>query len=129
MGNLNEKQVVCRLNKPIYGLKQSPRCWHKTLHGVLVGEGCELTRSKADNCVYTWRQGDKLLVLMVFVDDILLAHNDVHMRDKIKRKLMEAFDMREWQHVSLPTFHISPFTNHILDVQTSRLARPQRARP
>jgi hypothetical protein len=52
--------LVCRLNKPIYGLKQSSRCWNKKLHAVLTGQGCKLTRSHADYCLYHLRRGDEL---------------------------------------------------------------------
>jgi hypothetical protein len=88
-------QWVCKLNKPIYGLKQSSRCWNRKLHEVLTGEGCELKRSHADYCLYVLRQGDSLVVVLIYVDDIVLAHNDAVLRDKVKSKIMQALAVRD----------------------------------
>jgi len=41
---------VWLLKKSIYGLKQSPRCWHTNIDSVLQGIG--LTKSSNDPCLY-----------------------------------------------------------------------------
>ncbi|CAB4030147.1 uncharacterized protein K02A2.6-like, partial [Paramuricea clavata] len=46
----NGKKLVCKLNKSLYGLKQSGRNWNATLHNYLVKEG--FMQSQADPCVY-----------------------------------------------------------------------------
>ena len=49
VGKNNEK-LVCKLNKSLYGLKQSGRNWNKVLHDYLGSRG--FTQSLADPCVY-----------------------------------------------------------------------------
>ena len=63
------------LRKAIYGLKQAPRVWWLNLSSTLTSHG--FTPSLADTCLF-YRQGKHGLVLMlVYVDDVLVAgHND-----------------------------------------------------
>lgn len=44
------EQLVCKLNKSLYGLKQSGRNWNKMLHDHLSEKG--FTQNPADHCVY-----------------------------------------------------------------------------
>ena len=39
----NNKNMVCRLNKALYHLKQAPRAWYERLHNYLVKIGFEKT--------------------------------------------------------------------------------------
>ncbi len=34
-----QKQLVCKLQKSLYDLKQSPRCWNEALHAQLLEMG------------------------------------------------------------------------------------------
>jgi hypothetical protein len=46
-----KKELVCRLKKSLYGLKQSPRMWYKKIDTYMLGLG--FTRSKARSlCVF-----------------------------------------------------------------------------
>ena len=45
-----EEHLVCRLRKPLYGLKQSPRKWNEKFDSFLTLFG--LTRSSVDPCIY-----------------------------------------------------------------------------
>ena len=45
-----KKELICRLKKSLYGLKQSPRMWYHKFDTYIRGLG--LTRSKEDHCVY-----------------------------------------------------------------------------
>ena len=42
--------MVCKLKKSLYGLKQSPRAWYECIHAFFVKEG--LVRSHADHSLY-----------------------------------------------------------------------------
>ena len=47
----NGEKVVCKLNKSLYGLKQSGRNWNGVLHSYLISDG--FIQSQSDTCVYT----------------------------------------------------------------------------
>ena len=71
---LQQDNKVCKLEKAIYGLKQSGRQWHNKLNGILIREG--LQTAGYDPCAcQTEHKGTKLIVLK-YVDDILIARNN-----------------------------------------------------
>ena len=45
-----KKELVCKMKKSLYGLKQSPRMWYQKFDTYMLGLG--FTRSKEDQCVY-----------------------------------------------------------------------------
>jgi hypothetical protein len=45
-----KKELVCKLKKSLYGLKQSPRMWHQRFDTYMLG--LDFTRSKEDHCVF-----------------------------------------------------------------------------
>ncbi|POM64845.1 Hypothetical protein PHPALM_19568 [Phytophthora palmivora] len=55
------EEWMCLLKKSIYGLRQSPRNWNNTLHLSYKGEG-----------LYWMMIEDRLILLPIYVDDILL---------------------------------------------------------
>lgn len=57
------ERLVCKLNRSLYGLKQSSMCWNYTLNQNLLSEG--FAKSSADPCVYTKRINNQLTLLMV----------------------------------------------------------------
>ena len=65
-----QEHLVCKLNRSLYGLKQSPRCWNQILHTQLIVMAFKQTPS--DPCIYT-SLSDRLCVLAVYADDILIA--------------------------------------------------------
>eukprot|EP00253_Pinus_taeda_P031537 PITA_31537 len=69
-----KKELVCKLNTYLYGLKQSPRMWYKKFDTFIRGLG--FTRSKADHCVYFKLIGDRVIYVVLYVDDMLLVGND-----------------------------------------------------
>lgn len=62
---------VCKLQKSLYGLKQSPRCWNQRFREVLIE--FNPSESLADPCLFHRNiNGNKLLVAL-YVDDGLVA--------------------------------------------------------
>ena len=68
------KELVCRLKKSLYGLKKSPRMWYQKFDTYIRGLG--FTRSKEDHCVYFKLIGERVIYLVLYVDDMLLIGND-----------------------------------------------------
>ena len=68
--NVNNKELVLKLDKAIYGLKQSGRCWNDKFHYFIRSIG--FTQSSSDKCAYVGSyEGDKVY-LALYVDDVLL---------------------------------------------------------
>ncbi|MCP3664053.1 MAG: hypothetical protein GY696_16435 [Gammaproteobacteria bacterium] len=87
-----KENLVCKLKKSLYGLKQSPRCWNKAFKEYMVSIGFK--QSEADPCIFM-RSGENLAVVAVYVDDlILVAKNDQEMGD-LKRCLEAKFKMKD----------------------------------
>ena len=87
-----EEHLVCKLNKSIYGLKQSPRCWNTTLDTQLRKMGFKQTTS--DPCIYVRTAGDPFY-MGVYVDDIVLAGKDEVSIEKVKKELGSKFDIKD----------------------------------
>ena len=96
-GYTDKKQPdkVCKLRKSIYGLKQSARCWNMTIDRYL--KESHYIQSTADPCIYSKsenRSGKNcLIIIAVYVDDTILASNDVAMLTAEKIKLSKKFEM------------------------------------
>ncbi|KAK4390355.1 Retrovirus-related Pol polyprotein from transposon TNT 1-94 [Sesamum angolense] len=71
------KRKVCRLKRSIYGLKQSSRQWYYRFHRAITSIG--FTMIEEDHCVYVKRSVKNFLILSLYVDDILLAGNNMEM--------------------------------------------------
>ncbi len=64
--------MVCKLQKPLYGLKQTPRQWYAKLHNVLVEE-VEITSRSSDPCLYVRHKSSSILMIALYVDELLIA--------------------------------------------------------
>lgn len=66
---------VCRLKRSLYGLKQSPRAWFERFAKFVKSQG--YSQGQADHTLFTKvSTKDKLSVLIVYVDDIILTGDD-----------------------------------------------------
>ena len=72
---ISEKEnLVCRLMKSLYGLKQSPRQWYKRFDSFMLSHSFK--RSDYDSCVYLKIVNDLAIYLLLYVDDMLIATKD-----------------------------------------------------
>jgi hypothetical protein len=60
------KDLVCRLRKSLYGLRQSASNWHSVIHKWMIEYG--LPSSKAGPFVYVLRKGNDVVVIALYVD-------------------------------------------------------------
>eukprot|EP00644_Phytophthora_capsici_P015201 jgi/Phyca11/130831/e_gw1.98.116.1 len=64
----NGEDLVCLLNKAIYGLKQAASAWNKTIHRVFLRDGFK--SCGADQCVYVKRSRNGYIYVCLYVDDM-----------------------------------------------------------
>ena len=87
-----EENMVCKLRRSLYGLKQSPRCWNFLLDSKIKSFG--FIQTPSDPCIYVSTKGD-MLIIPVYVDDILLASKDVDRINDIKTSISRCFDVKD----------------------------------
>ncbi|KAL4354134.1 hypothetical protein GQ457_06G003750 [Hibiscus cannabinus] len=87
------ENLVCKLKKSIYGLKQASRQWYLKFHEVISSFG--FVENIMDQCIYQKVSGSKICFLILYVDGILLATNDRGMLHEVKQFLSKNFDMKD----------------------------------
>jgi Reverse transcriptase (RNA-dependent DNA polymerase)/gag-polypeptide of LTR copia-type/Integrase core domain/GAG-pre-integrase domain len=88
-----KETLVCKLNKSLYGLKQSGRAWYKKMDTVLLN--MKFTRLKSDHCVYFRSVDNVVFYVAIYVDDILLLSNSLMKINSLKKELSQLFDMKD----------------------------------
>jgi hypothetical protein len=88
-----KKELVCKMKKSMYRLKQSLRMWYQKIDTCMLGLG--FTRSKSNHCVYFKLIGEYLIYLVLHVDDMFLIGNDREIIQDVKTQFSSKFDMKD----------------------------------
>ena len=89
-----KEQLVCSLRKSLYGLKQAPRQWYKKFDSYMLRIGYQ--RCEYDCCVYVKYLDDgSPLLLLLYVDDMLIAGKNIDDIVELKALLGKEFDMKD----------------------------------
>jgi hypothetical protein len=88
-----KKELVCKLKKSLYGLKQSPRMWYQKFDTYILG--LRFVRSRDDHCVYSKKVGNHFIYVVFYVDDMLLVGNNMDVIKEVKSQLSSKFDMKD----------------------------------
>ena len=87
------QELVCKLNKSLYGLKQSGRNWNNLLHNFLSSMNFE--QLLVDPCVYVRAEGNLRVIIIIWVDDIIIAASNEDLLSNVKISLNNKFKMRD----------------------------------
>jgi hypothetical protein len=89
-----KENLVCRLKKSLYGLKQAPRQWYLKFDRFMTEQG--YNRCHSDHCVYFKRlENGSFIILLLYVDDMLVAGSNMQDINVLKKKLANSFAMKD----------------------------------
>lgn len=84
---------VCKLNKTVYGWKQSPRACYHTISPVLESVG--VSKCKAENGIFTGVVKKASIFIALYVDDLFIACSSLKVLGEIKSTLASHFSMKD----------------------------------
>ena len=85
--------LVCRLKKSLYGLKQAPRNWFSKLSVHLKNSGYK--QSNADYSLFTAVTSSTITLILIYIDDLLIAGNSMANINSLKSVLSKSFHMKD----------------------------------
>ncbi|KAK1417487.1 hypothetical protein QVD17_26616 [Tagetes erecta] len=88
-----KENLVCKLKRSLYGLKQAPRQWYLKFDDFMVRTGYK--RCETDHCCYQKRFKGSYIILLLYVDDMLIAGSDMEEIRKLKKQLSDEFEMKD----------------------------------
>jgi hypothetical protein len=92
---MNGKKYVYRLLKSLYGATRSGKFWTDEIHSTLISLGFK--QSEHDRCLYYLHTPHSIILILLYVDDILVAHNkqDSAVYEQIMQGLFDKYSMRQ----------------------------------
>jgi hypothetical protein len=97
-----QPNLVCRLHKSLYELKQAPRAWYSRFATYLTTLG--FIEAKSDTSLFIFRRVSDTVYLLLYVDDIILTSSSTELLHHIISALQREFTMKDL-HASHPQHH------------------------
>ena len=91
-GFIHDATLVCKLKKSIYGLKQAPRAWYAKMDSFLLSKG--FTKYHSNLNVYILQRDDSHFLLVLYVDDLIIAGSTASIIDNVKATLQDRILMK-----------------------------------
>ena len=88
----SSKGKVYKLKKAYYRMKQAPRAWYQQIDAYFLRRG--FRRSPSNTNLYIIIEGEKCMILILYVDDIIMTRNHDEKIDQIKGMLRKEFVMK-----------------------------------
>lgn len=88
-GHEDGSRRVCLLNKSLYGLRQSPKCWSDEIENFFGGEG--FNSGEGDSCLYIKREGIVIILVLLNVDDGLVMSTSSKLSESLLVALRNSF--------------------------------------
>ena len=96
----NEKfaNKVCKLNKSLYGLKQSAKCWNEVIDKFLQEQG--FRKGNADECFYTRKLNQDIVYILIYVDDFIISCKNEFFINEIIETMKTRFKINNLGNIS-----------------------------
>ncbi|XP_025014984.2 uncharacterized mitochondrial protein AtMg00810-like [Ricinus communis] len=85
--------LVYKLQKSLYGLKQASRQWNLKFTECLLKHGYKHSRS--DYSLFTKKVDEKFVALLIYVDNIIIASNINNLDEELKGVLKASFKLKD----------------------------------
>nr|GEZ31789.1 retrovirus-related Pol polyprotein from transposon TNT 1-94 [Tanacetum cinerariifolium] len=89
--DLDNPNHVYKLKKALYGLKQAPRAWYNMLSLFLLSQ--EFSKGSMDPTLFIRKNGNDLLLVQIYVDDIIFAAPTLELCDLFANRMCFKFKM------------------------------------
>ena len=89
----SNKQLVCKLHKAIYGLKQAPGAWFGKRKTTLLQYN--FMSSKCDPSLFIYTESSTVIYMLVYVDDIIVTCNSHSFIKSLVTKLNSEFSIKD----------------------------------
>ncbi|KAM1722971.1 hypothetical protein ACFX11_021617 [Malus domestica] len=86
-------EFVCKLDRSLYGFKQTPRAWNDRFSRFLLTLGFKSLY--VDPSLYVKHNGQSIVVLLLYVDDIILSGDCDTQVQAVIHQLTAEFDMND----------------------------------
>uniref|UniRef100_A0AAV1U9J1 Reverse transcriptase Ty1/copia-type domain-containing protein n=1 Tax=Peronospora matthiolae TaxID=2874970 RepID=A0AAV1U9J1_9STRA len=87
----DHEHFVCKLQRSLYGLKESPRMWNKTIDKFMIKIGFK--KCESDCCICIKRGEQRMIFVALCIDDLIIASNSNKILREAKSALSERFEM------------------------------------
>lgn len=91
--SIKDPNLVCRLQRSLYGLKQTSRQWFTRLSSFLISHG--FRQSTSDHSLFLRFTDNVTTALLVYVDDIILTSNNIDEIQSITALLDQTFKIKD----------------------------------
>ncbi|KAL7689614.1 putative reverse transcriptase, RNA-dependent DNA polymerase [Plasmopara halstedii] len=88
-----DPSYVYVVRKALYGLRQSGREWNSEINGGFLIRGFE--RCATESCLYYLIDGEKIVLLLIYVDDVICATNDEECKIGLFAELDKAYCLKD----------------------------------
>ena len=91
---IQKENLVCKLKKSLYGLKQSPREWFERFTQAMKKQSFQQLHADHTH-FYKHSKSGKRTILIVYIDDIIIIGDDYDEMEQLKEFLSEEFELKD----------------------------------
>ena len=85
-------KIVCKLERALYGVKQSPRVWFGPFSSAMRKYGYR--QSNSDHTLFLKHRQSRVTTLIVYVDDMIITGDDAEEISRLQEQFFVEFEMK-----------------------------------